>query len=149
MAYRVEELAALTGVSVDTVRFYQSRNLLPGPVREGRRAIYADHHLDRLREIRRLADEGFTLAQIERLSSEANPLLETLAELDEALLTAEEVAQRANVAPMVVDLVASTGLLRAIETSDGDRFDASAVEMLTAASAVFGAGVPSGELLTG
>ena len=39
MEYRVEELAATAGVRVDTVRFYQSRGLLPAPVRVGRIAV--------------------------------------------------------------------------------------------------------------
>ncbi|MDQ3981976.1 MAG: MerR family DNA-binding transcriptional regulator, partial [Actinomycetota bacterium] len=33
MRYRVDELAARAGVSVDTVRFYQARGLLPQPER--------------------------------------------------------------------------------------------------------------------
>ena len=36
MRYRVEQLAAACDVSVDTVRYYQSRGLLPAPEREGR-----------------------------------------------------------------------------------------------------------------
>jgi hypothetical protein len=35
-AYRVEELAAATGVGVDTIRFYQGRGLLDAPERRGR-----------------------------------------------------------------------------------------------------------------
>ena len=31
MAYRVEELAARADVSVDTVRYYQAKELLPPP----------------------------------------------------------------------------------------------------------------------
>ena len=34
MRYRVEQLAAACDVSVDTIRYYQSRGLLPGPERE-------------------------------------------------------------------------------------------------------------------
>ena len=42
--WRVEELARRTDVSVDTIRFYQKRQLLPAPRREGRIAWYgADH----------------------------------------------------------------------------------------------------------
>ena len=40
MQYRVEELARAAGVSVDTIRFYQARRLLPAPRRAGRRAVY-------------------------------------------------------------------------------------------------------------
>ncbi len=66
--YRVEELADAAGVAVDTVRYYQRRKLLRPPQRQGRVAIYDDAHLDRVRQIRALADRGFTLAQIKDLS---------------------------------------------------------------------------------
>ena len=36
MDYRVEALAAAAGISVDTLRFYQARGLLPSPRRVGR-----------------------------------------------------------------------------------------------------------------
>ena len=52
MRYRVEQLAASCDVSVDTVRFYQSRGLLPQPEREGRVAWYGDDHAERIRRIR-------------------------------------------------------------------------------------------------
>ena len=45
MDYRVEKLAAVAGVRVDTLRFYQARGILPAPRREGRIALYGDDHL--------------------------------------------------------------------------------------------------------
>ena len=42
MRYRVEQLASACDVSVDTVRYYQSRGLLPPPEKEGRVAWYGD-----------------------------------------------------------------------------------------------------------
>ena len=65
--YRVEELAEASGVAVDTVRYYQRRKLLAPPLRDGRVAIYDKTHLERIREIRALAERGFTLAQIKDL----------------------------------------------------------------------------------
>jgi len=69
MALRVEELASRAGVSVDTVRYYQSKSLLDPPRREGRIAWYDDAHLVRLERIRSLQQRGFTLATIARLVS--------------------------------------------------------------------------------
>ena len=66
--YHVEELADRAGVAVDTIRYYQREKLLAAPRREGRRAFYDDDHLDRIREIRGLAQQGFSLAQIRALS---------------------------------------------------------------------------------
>src|ERR687890_407591 len=71
MRFRVDGLAARSGVSVDTVRFYQSRGLLPPPRREGRVAWYDDEHLERLARIRRLQARGLTLATIARRHHEA------------------------------------------------------------------------------
>ena len=67
MRYRVEQLAAACDVSVDTVRYYQTRGLLPPPAREGRVAWYGDRHAERIREVRELRRRGLTLAAIERV----------------------------------------------------------------------------------
>ena len=48
MDYRVEELAAKAGLSVDTVRYYQARGLLPPPTRSGRVGWYHQEHLERV-----------------------------------------------------------------------------------------------------
>jgi len=53
MSYRVEELAARAETSVDTIRYYQARNLLASPTRVGRVAWYDDQHVERLAQIRR------------------------------------------------------------------------------------------------
>ena len=69
MEMRVEQLSAQAEVSVDTVRYYQSKGLLAPPRREGRIAWYGDEHLERLARIRTLRQRGFTLATIARLVS--------------------------------------------------------------------------------
>ena len=67
MEMRVEQLSAQAEVSVDTIRYYQSKGLLEPPRREGRIAWYGTGHLDRLTRIRTLQQRGFTLATIARL----------------------------------------------------------------------------------
>jgi DNA-binding transcriptional MerR regulator len=67
MEMRVEQLSAQADVSVDTIRYYQSKGLLEPPRRAGRIAWYGDAHLVRLRRIRALQQRGFTLATIARL----------------------------------------------------------------------------------
>ncbi len=42
---RVEDLARAADVSVDTIRFYQKRRLLPPPTRRGRIAWYGPQHV--------------------------------------------------------------------------------------------------------
>ncbi|KAA2264912.1 MerR family transcriptional regulator [Solihabitans fulvus] len=61
----VDELAARTGTTVRTVRFYTSRGLLPPPRLRGRVGLYGPEHVGRLELIRHLQGLGFTLAAIE------------------------------------------------------------------------------------
>lgn len=144
MRYRVEQVAATSGVSVDTIRYYQSRGLLTPPTREGRIAWYDDAHLARLDHIRRLSADGFSLAQIAALDDGADdPLLRTLvagrrgeADLDRATL-----ARRAGTDEGIVGLAVEVGLLHPVEVDDGERFGADAVEMLAAAQQVIDAGI--------
>lgn len=64
--YTVDELAAVTGMTVRTTRYYAGLGLLPPPTRRGRMAYYSSLHRARLELIRALQDHGFTLAAIER-----------------------------------------------------------------------------------
>lgn len=49
------------------IRAYQDRGLLPPPERRGRKGIYNDAHLSRLRIINRLLERGYTLSNISEL----------------------------------------------------------------------------------
>ena len=62
--YRVDELAELAGISIETLRSYQSRGLLPAPDHEGRVAWYDKRHLDRLRRIKELKAQGWSMRRI-------------------------------------------------------------------------------------
>ncbi|HET9335845.1 MAG TPA: MerR family transcriptional regulator [Sphingomicrobium sp.] len=61
-------LAAVAGVNVETVRYYQRRGLLPEPPRPpGEIRRYGEEHVKRLRFIRSAQAAGFTLAEIAEL----------------------------------------------------------------------------------
>ncbi len=60
----LRELAAETGVSERTIRFYISRGLVDPPLRGGRGAAYGAAHKARLEEIRKLQAKGLMLAEI-------------------------------------------------------------------------------------
>jgi len=62
----VDELAAVTGMTVRTTRYYAGLGLLPPPTRRGRMPYYSAQHRARLELIRALQDHGFTLAAIEK-----------------------------------------------------------------------------------
>lgn len=59
-----EELGRRSGLSVRTIRYYQSVGLLRPPQRRGRDACYDEEHLDRLQLIARLQEQGLRLAAI-------------------------------------------------------------------------------------
>ncbi len=124
MSYRVEQLAARTALSVDTIRYYQSRNLLPSPIRVGRVAWYGDEHVERLAQIRRLQGRGFGLAVIRRL------LAGELDHADEELVAA--VANEAG---------AANGRARDGRAPDGPAPDRSE-EWLTIEELAAGSGIP-------
>jgi DNA-binding transcriptional MerR regulator len=70
---RIGELAARTGVSVQTIRYYERRGLIPRPARTpaGYRT-YGEADLDRLAFLRRAQALGFPLADAHRLLAFAN-----------------------------------------------------------------------------
>ncbi len=146
---RVEGLAAEAGTSVDTIRYYQRLRLLDPPRRVGRHAEYTGAHLARLAEIRRLADDGFTLAQIRSLDDGPSHTLDRLA--DEAgtrSLTRGQVAERAGVPEGLVVLLVDNGLLQPLDRTDPEqRFDEGAVAMVEAGLAISNAGIPLDELV--
>lgn len=67
--FTIDELAARTGMTVRTVRFYATEGLLPAPERRGRVAYYGPDHRRRLDLIRTLQEHGYTLSAIERVLS--------------------------------------------------------------------------------
>jgi DNA-binding transcriptional MerR regulator len=111
MGYRIDQLASTCGVSVDTVRYYQSRRLLPPPRREGRIAWYDEEHVRRIARIRDLHSRGLTLAAVRRVvDGELDRADEDLALAvataqapgDEPQLTLEELASRCGIpAPLL------------------------------------------------
>jgi MerR family mercuric resistance operon transcriptional regulator len=71
MEMRIAKLARAAGVGVETVRYYQSRGLMPVP-RAARRSAYRhydDGQLQTLRFIRKAQAAGFTLKEIKELLS--------------------------------------------------------------------------------
>ncbi len=66
--YRIGELAALTGLTRDALRFYERRGVLDKPARtSGRFRIYSPLTIDRVRFIKKAQALGFTLGEIREL----------------------------------------------------------------------------------
>jgi len=155
--YRVEQLAAACDVSVDTIRYYQSRGLIPPPAREGRVAWYDERHAERIREVRALRGKGLTLAAIERvLGDGADPADADLAvavaaargeTAEDELLTLDEFADRSGVPASLIQAVEREGIeLGRVE--DGEtRYTAADIDMVRGALRLLEFGLPLGELL--
>lgn len=60
----IDDLAATTGVSSRSIRYYQTRGLLPPPKVRGRQGFYGQRHVERLNLISELSDEGLNLQAI-------------------------------------------------------------------------------------
>ena len=69
---KLAELAQRSGVPPRTIRLYITRGLLMGPRRRGRAAAYGPEHLDRLKEIRGLQQQGRTLNEISRFLAQGD-----------------------------------------------------------------------------
>lgn len=157
MRYRVEQLAAACDVSVDTIRYYQSRGLLPPPEREGRLAWYRDEHAERIREIRSLQRKGLTLAAIKRaLEGELERTdLELAAAVaaargetePERLLTLEAFAAEAGVPASLIQAVEREGIRLGVRTDGETRYSSADIRTVRSALRLLEFGLPVGELL--
>ncbi|MBX3210588.1 MAG: MerR family transcriptional regulator [Labilithrix sp.] len=65
--HTIDELASLSQVPSRTIRFYQSKGVLPKPVIRGRVAFYGKAHLERLELIASLQDRGLRIEAIREL----------------------------------------------------------------------------------
>jgi DNA-binding transcriptional MerR regulator len=155
--YRVEQLAAACEVSVDTVRYYQSRGLLEPPAREGRVAWYGPEHIERIREVRGLQRKGLTLAAIKRvvegdLGKPDADLAAAVAAargdtVEEELLGLDEFAQRSGVPASLIQAVEREGIRFGIEVDGVERYTTADTEMVRGALRLLEFGLPLGELL--
>lgn len=150
---RVAELAEHTGISVDTVRFYQHRGLLDPPSREGRVAYYDDTHLARLDRIRELKDQGLTLQTIKRLIDGVHPADAALVAAvtggppSHAHLTLPQVAEAAGVPVALLESLVEEGLLVATAPGSERAYSEADVEAVRAGLRLLEAGVPIDRLL--
>ena len=156
MRYRVEQLAAVCDVSVDTVRYYQTLGLLSTPVREGRVAWYGAEHAERIREVRSLQRKGLTLAAIRRVvQGELGPADADLAaavaaarggDRDE-FLTLEQFADRSGVPASLIQAVEREGIRLGRSVDDEERYTAGDISLVRTALRLLEFGLPLGDLL--
>jgi DNA-binding transcriptional MerR regulator len=152
MNYGVEQLAAAAGVRVDTVRYYQAQGLLPVPRRAGRRALYGESHLTRLKRIRELQREGLPLAVIKRMlapGARADAALRRAVaeQRGEQRYSRGDLAAASGVSEELIAAVESAGLVEPVRVGGKARYGDVDVELARAALAVLREGFPLVELL--
>ncbi|HEY3022405.1 MAG TPA: MerR family transcriptional regulator [Actinomycetota bacterium] len=159
MRYRVEAVAAACDVSVDTVRYYQSKGLLPPPGREGRVAWYGSEHVDRIREIRALQRKGLTLAAIKRVVEgglgrvDADLAAAVVAAQseggeDEGALSLDQFAAASGVPASLIQAVEREGIRLSRPVDAEERYAAADIQTVRAALKLLEFGLPLGELLS-
>lgn len=155
--FKIEELATTAKISIDTIRFYQTRGLLDPPVRTGRQAVYDTSHLERLREIRELQKSGLSLNTIRRMFSK------DVQEADKALfdaltrpsregypaeyLTIDELSVRTSIPKPLLQSLVNEGLIPPVIIGEAEVFPASDIEMARAGLALLESGIPLSALL--
>lgn len=83
-AVPIGEVSRLTGVNIETIRYYERIGLLPPPPRTGQgRRVYRDLERRMLVFIRRGRELGFTLGEIRALLGLRSPGQATCAEVKE------------------------------------------------------------------
>ena len=157
MRYRVEQLAAACDVSVDTVRYYQSRGLLPPPEREGRVAWYGPEHAARIGEVRSLQRKGLTLAAIKRAldgnlgradADLAAAIAAARAEGQaEELLTLEGFSARSGVPASLIQAVEREGIKLGRTVDGEERYTTADIDTVRGALRLLEFGLPLGDLL--
>ena len=154
--WRVEDLARRADLSVDTIRFYQKRRLLPAPERAGRVAWYGPEHLERLTRIRELRGRGLTLALIARVidgeldATDARLAAEVVrvdAETPEEFLTLVELAERSGVPVALLEAVARENLLVARVHEGEARFTTADIAIVQQGLGLLEQGLPLPDLL--
>jgi DNA-binding transcriptional MerR regulator len=149
----IEQLAAESGMSVRNIRAHQARGLLDPPEVRARVGYYGPDHLEQLRLIRDLQEDGFNLGAIKRLLDDTQGTAARLRRFGEALsavttpergetLTLEELGRRFRVgAQEAPDVLAEAERLGVLVPIGDGRYQAPSPSLLAIAEEVAGRGV--------
>jgi DNA-binding transcriptional MerR regulator len=149
--YRVDELAAAAGISVELIRSYQSRQLLAPPRHEGRVAYYDRRHLERLQTIRDLKARGHSLRAIasmlgDRDGGHRQRFTDTVLDTDEQL-SLVELAERTRVPPAMLRSLEASGVLRPANAGNEAVYTGADVRAVRMLLSLVGSGVPMEEFM--
>jgi len=149
----IEQLAAESGMSVRNIRAHQARGLLEAPEVRARVGYYGPEHLEQLRLIRDLQEDGFNLSAIKRLIDDTQGTAERLQRFGQALtavaitergetLTLEELGRRFRVsAQEAPDVLAEAERLAVLVPIGDGRYRAPSPSLLAIAQEVVARGI--------
>jgi DNA-binding transcriptional MerR regulator len=148
--FRVEELADAAGISVEVLRSYQSKGLLPPPRHSGRVAEYGAHHLERLRRILDLKARGYSLKAIAGVLQRGWTVdVQPSQQIDpgDELLTLREVAELTNVHTALLRSLEASGVLRPRRFGPELRYTTADVRAVRMLLSLLGSGLPMEEFM--
>ena len=141
---RIDDLARESGLTVDTIRFYQREGLLPPAERVGRAKHYSAVHCERLEQIRDLQQRRFSLAAIKALLDADRPgIVDGIFGGSGADYSFDEVVTRSGVEPVLADRLRDSGLLRDPAEFGRSAYDGSDLDLLQAVAELARLGLPS------
>ncbi len=146
--WKIDELAHLSGISVDTIRFYSREGVLPSAQRDGRGLAYGSIHLERLKQIRALQERHFTLAAIRDLAESGRlELLERLLDRGEQALSREELRAQAGLEGGLIERLEAIGFVSPPEERGAATYDGADLAAIRSIKSLIDAGMPEPILL--
>jgi DNA-binding transcriptional MerR regulator len=142
---RIDDLAHESGVTVDTIRYYQREGLLPPGEREGRHRVYGPDHLRRLTRIRELQGRRFSIAAIRAFVSGDERRLEGVFtdEGEGVQYGYPELLERSGIDPDFAEALRAAGVLRDPQEFGRVAYDGDDLEMLRGMAELYAAGFPA------
>lgn len=142
--WRIDDLARETGLTVDTIRYYQRQGLLPPGTREGRHRIYGPEHVARLRRIKELQARRFSIAAIRALATGDGDRLDGVFTDDgeDLRLSFTELLERSGATVEIAATLQAAGVLRDPHEFGRTAYDGDDVDMLRGVARLVDADVP-------
>jgi len=140
--WRIDDLAREAGITVDTIRYYAREGLIPAPTPAGRHRLYGEKHLDRIRRIKELQEQRFSLAAIRAVVETDRPGIDTLFTGSGRTYSLDELVERSGVDAELISDLQKVDLLPDPSEYGRAAYDETDLRMLEAVAELRGIGMP-------
>jgi DNA-binding transcriptional MerR regulator len=142
--WRIDDLAHETGLTVDTIRYYQRERLLPPAERAGRHRVYGPEHVRRIERIKELQSRRFSIAAIRALVSGDETRLEGIfADEGEGFrYSFAELIERSGASTELATVLQEAGVLRDPLDFGRVAYDGDDLDMMRGMAVLEQAGIP-------